>query len=1331
MSQPGSPVSPQAPGGPGGGTAEQYFGQILQMMQKNMNRVNQESVARMEVVERSLRETTAALHEAQGRQAAELAKSLEGLTRRSTGVVDVKGVGKPDHLKGSHEEVKKVWKTWSYKMETWFCSQYPEVGQKVLDWAKLQGDAAIMESDIQTFAQSEKLKLEDVQGLDAHLHVALVSLTSDMAYDTVYNSRKKSGLDAWRRLSHVYEPLNPRSNMRLLRRILVQPRSTLESLRSAIDRWEADILEYTQRGNQDLSDVGKITVLMAMCPENLEDHLELNIGRLDTYAKMRSEVVSYTEQKYAKTDAESGGAAPMELDAFKGKGTKGKGGKGGKGKGQDKSKDKDIVCHLCQKKGHRKADCWHNPANGGSGKPQAKPKGQNDSKDKGAKGKGKKGKAHTLEGEEDQQWPAEEGAATEAGADGALGSLCVYSGSGGSRCVSHRSPALADAGDDDEFEEIEVEEEGEDPAPSYAAHHYVPPHRGGLSAKSAAKPRASRPQGFDPYDMETNAQPEKAVKFKPPEPKGPPPGYRPKPEVVAKEEQESEESSEEKGGAASSSMRAPSLKDDVKEEQSPGQEDKPKKYVPPHRRGGSEGAASSSKRAPSDLQPYKVNKASRAIMLQEMIAQSETSLRELQEALDDPTRDRAADEAEMASLEKVIAELKEEQRSFRHREREGHSERQERDKAAFGGRLAHLKEKSRKRAAKHRHASHNERARFKLSNQVRYAKRFLRPGQGRKQQTFPLAAPGGELAKDEGCRPLTHKERRALREEENEELPEVRQRIRSLPPSETKPRSAQQKASKRRRERRREARKKEAKKDKQQEPYGDGEGTGSLMSLAAQGPPKKDGYPWTRVNFVVDSGASATTIPLSLVGDHRRLDPAVGFEKFRLADGNTVQNKGCLKARAWLQGGETLLATMSVADIHQPLLSVSQLIEKGNTVVMHKDRAYVETASGIKHRVYLRGGVFMLPVWLDLSELGVEEESEGAMEQGELGVEEESEGAMEQGLAEAESGRPAKPMRSPQLPSPEEIEAHNVRDPEEIPVFSIDYGFFGAPGEIQESAVGGSKMPVLVGRDRQSKALFTHLGTHGQRREEATRGPRVAQACDLIREGLSREGVSHTEFCRARIVSELEKSEAGRKRLEQAKLKDLPRRAKAEAQMEPKAKVSEDSLVQEAQVPRKSRKGEPVGPGVRTVSVRAQDQQVDDGIFNDEMEVSQSEPSSGSRKRRSTDEPPDAMEVSPAEPALGRCIRVEVHGDDFTALAGKRELEWFANALSKEWTVEVRGYLGPPVMEGTQQSIDILNRLVSWTSRGIEVEADPRHAALIQREVMQLHRVCQGQHTLG
>ena len=60
-----------------------------------------------------------------------LQKLAEGLQKSSTrpGMVDVKGIGKP------HEEVQKQWKPWSYKFETWFCSQWP-TGQQVLDYAR-------------------------------------------------------------------------------------------------------------------------------------------------------------------------------------------------------------------------------------------------------------------------------------------------------------------------------------------------------------------------------------------------------------------------------------------------------------------------------------------------------------------------------------------------------------------------------------------------------------------------------------------------------------------------------------------------------------------------------------------------------------------------------------------------------------------------------------------------------------------------------------------------------------------------------------------------------------------------------------------------------------------------------------------------------------------------------------------------------------------------------------------------------------------------------------------------------------------------------------------
>lgn len=42
--------------------------------------------------------------------------------------------------------------------------------------------------------------IRDIDAVDAHLHVAWVSRTSQMPYHTVCNSRKKCGLDAWLRL---------------------------------------------------------------------------------------------------------------------------------------------------------------------------------------------------------------------------------------------------------------------------------------------------------------------------------------------------------------------------------------------------------------------------------------------------------------------------------------------------------------------------------------------------------------------------------------------------------------------------------------------------------------------------------------------------------------------------------------------------------------------------------------------------------------------------------------------------------------------------------------------------------------------------------------------------------------------------------------------------------------------------------------------------------------------------------------------------------------------------------------------------------------------------
>ena len=59
----------------------------------------------------------------------------------------------------------------------------------------------------------------------------------------------------------------------------------------------------------------------------------------------------------------------------------------------------------------------------------------------------------------------------------------------------------------------------------------------------------------------------------------------------------------------------------------------------------------------------------------------------------------------------------------------------------------------------------------------------------------------------------------------------------------------------------------------------------------------------------------------------------------------------------------------------------------------------------------------------------------------------------------------------------------------------------------------------------------------------------------------------------------------------------------------------------------------------------------------------------------------------------------------------------FANQLRKSLIVKVRGILGPMAEKGDIQEIIALNRILRWRRINnfdqIEIEGDPRHAALI------------------
>ena len=228
----------------------------------------------------------------------------------------------------------------------------------------------------------------------------------------------------------------------------------------------------------------------------------------------------------------------------------------------------------------------------------------------------------------------------------------------------------------------------------------------------------------------------------------------------------------------------------------------------------------------------------------------------------DPARENT--EAELQEVGGVSKNLKKEQTATRRGTKAGHSSRQERDKPEMGGRLAYIKERSRKKAEKHRLSTQQERTEKNLHTQLTWARRFDQPGAGRKEKVFPL--PEKELKDEKAVAPLFRHARSALLEEDpQEELPEPRARTRELPPSEVKV-TAAKKAKKHRKERKREKRRKaeKAEKAKGRPAVGNLSAFGGNTETGSKG--ATDQYPgWTRVDFVVDSGASATTLPRKLL----------------------------------------------------------------------------------------------------------------------------------------------------------------------------------------------------------------------------------------------------------------------------------------------------------------------------------------------------------------------------------------------------------------------------------------------------------------------------------
>ena len=81
----------------------------------------------------------------------------------------------------------------------------------------------------------------------------------------------------------------------------------------------------------------------------------------------------------------------------------------------------------------------------------------------------------------------------------------------------------------------------------------------------------------------------------------------------------------------------------------------------------------------------------------------------------------------------------------------------------------------------------------------------------------------------------------------------------------------------------------------------------------------------------------------------------------------------------------------------------------------------------------------------------------------------------------------------------------------------------------------------------------------------------------------------------------------------------------------------------------------------------------------------------------------------------GKRMLATVHGDDFTICGPKRHLDQLKRDMEEKYELTELARLGPGKTD--DKEVKILNRIVRWTERGLEYEADPRQGEKIVNEL--------------
>ena len=124
-----------------------------------------------------------------------------------------------------------------------------------------------------------------------------------------------------------------------------------------------------------------------------------------------------------------------------------------------------------------------------------------------------------------------------------------------------------------------------------------------------------------------------------------------------------------------------------------------------------------------------------------------------------------------------------------------------------------------------------------------------------------------------------------------------------------------------------------------------------------------DAQEWEEIEFMVDSGAGPTVVSPDEVQAVKPTDPDPA-RTYKLADGSIIQDKGMKSFNAQTDDEQWRQINARVTDVDQALLSVSQIVRTGSTVVFSPEGSYIDSPGGHTLPINTRNNNYFLKMWV-------------------------------------------------------------------------------------------------------------------------------------------------------------------------------------------------------------------------------------------------------------------------------------------------------------------------------------------------------------------------------